>query len=107
MGELLRLLGRRGQALILVPRNAALAATFEDASITDPGERFVAFGQADHVRMYGRDFVDRVRAVGFDVTEVEYAARLEPIERERIVVAVGNPIFACKRSSRRIVSFAP
>ena len=43
--------------------------TYEDASITEPAERLRVFGQEDHVRNYGPDYVDRLREAGFAVTE--------------------------------------
>ena len=41
--------------------------TFEDPSITDPKERERRFGQDNHVRRYGRDFVGRLKDALFDV----------------------------------------
>jgi hypothetical protein len=42
--------------------------TFGDATIVDPLERLRVFGQKDHVRRYGPDYVDRLRQAGFSVT---------------------------------------
>ena len=36
-------------------------------AITDPAERLRVFGQADHVRVYGPDYYDRLHEAGFDV----------------------------------------
>ena len=36
-----------------------------------PREREQAFGQFDHVRIYGQDYVDRLRAGGFRVERVQ------------------------------------
>ena len=41
--------------------------TYEDASITSPQERQRAFGQEDHVRLYGYDFEERFRNYGLDL----------------------------------------
>ena len=59
--ELYRMLKPGGKALIMVPVIAE--ATFEDPSVTSPEEREAKFGQSDHVRAYGPDFVDRVAEV--------------------------------------------
>lgn len=65
MREFRRVLRPHGWAIILVPVTAD--RTFEDPSITDPTERLRLFGQEDHVRCYGPDYVDRLREAGFDV----------------------------------------
>lgn len=65
MKELYRVLGRDGWAIINVP--ITRAQTFEDASIVSPEGRLKAFGQEDHVRSYGIDYVDRLREAGFSV----------------------------------------
>lgn len=36
--------------------------TLEDPAVTDPADRLRVFGQEDHVRKYGQDFIDRLRA---------------------------------------------
>ena len=63
--ELHRVLKRDGWAILLVPILGK--QTFEDPSIVDPEARVQAFGQADHVRIYGPDYVDRLRDAGFTV----------------------------------------
>ena len=55
-------------------------------SITDKKERARVFGQYDHVRVYGRDYFDKLRAVGFKVDEVDYTAQLsnEDVNKYRL-----------------------
>jgi ubiquinone/menaquinone biosynthesis C-methylase UbiE len=65
MSELYRILKPGRWALILVPFDAERAETFEDSSVVDPKERTRLFGQFDHVRLYGRDFMDRLEHAGF------------------------------------------
>ena len=65
MREFFRVLKNRGWAVLLVPISSE--KTFEDSSIVDPQERLKAFGQADHVRCYGPDYVERLRDAGFTV----------------------------------------
>ena len=50
--------------------------TYEDSAITEPEDRLEAFGQEDHVRIYGRDYVDRLLAAGFEVTRQSFAKDL-------------------------------
>ncbi|MEX2155296.1 MAG: methyltransferase domain-containing protein [Gemmatimonadales bacterium] len=69
--EFHRVLRRDGWAIILVP--ITVAATVEDPTETDPKERLRRFGQDDHFRRYGPDFLDRLRAAGFNVRVVGVA----------------------------------
>ena len=75
MRELFRVLKPGGLAILLVPMSAR-PTTDEDPAVTDPDERQRRFGQRDHVRLYGRDYFDRLRAAGFTVTVERPAATL-------------------------------
>lgn len=65
MSELFRVLAPGGWAIIQVPIKGA--TTYEDANITDSHERYLHFGQGDHVRYYGEDIKARLEKVGFMV----------------------------------------
>ena len=65
--EIRRILKHEAPAFVMVPFDRGLDTTFEDPTIKDPRERVRAFGQKDHVRRYGRDYVDRISSVGFAV----------------------------------------
>lgn len=73
MSELKRVLKPGGWGIIQVPFFPPLAdETYENAAITDPKEREKIFGQDDHVRLYGKDYPERLRAAGFVVEEEDY-----------------------------------
>ena len=59
-----------------VPQDLNRNVTFEDNSITNPKERAKIFGQYDHVRVYGKDYFDKLRSIGFEVKEVNYSQKL-------------------------------
>jgi SAM-dependent methyltransferase len=63
MKELFRIIRTGGYLLVLVPISGD--TTYEDFSITDPAARKKHFGQADHVRVYGWDIMDRLATAGF------------------------------------------
>jgi SAM-dependent methyltransferase len=65
MQEFHRVLKVGGWAILNVPLSSE--TTFEDPTIVDPKERLRVFGQEDHVRRYGGDYVDRLRDSGFAV----------------------------------------
>lgn len=77
MRELFRVLRPGGRALLLQPVHNELPETVEDPSVTSPRERLRVFGQFDHVRIYGRDFVPRLEETGFTVTILDYVTQLD------------------------------
>lgn len=76
MQELYRVMKVGGLGIFQIPQDLNREKTFEDNSITDQKERAKIFGQYDHVRIYGRDYFDKLRSIGFKVEEVDYTATL-------------------------------
>src|SRR5579863_2750569 len=56
MREIYRTLKPGGWAILQVPISLTLETTYEDFSIVTEAGRERAFGQSDHVRLYGRDY---------------------------------------------------
>lgn len=83
MQELYRVLKPGGFGIFQIPQDLSRAVTFEDNTITDRKERTKIFGQYDHVRVYGKDYFNKLRAIGFKVDEVDYTKKiaLEKLER--------------------------
>lgn len=98
MQEIYRILKPGGTAILQIPQDLNRKITFEDDSITDPKERARIFGQYDHVRVYGRDFFDKLRKVGFKVEEADYTAKLSPEEIQKYRLAKGEIIPVCYKS---------
>jgi hypothetical protein len=73
MRELRRVLKPGGVAILQVPISANTATTLEDPTITEPDQRVEAFGQFDHVRLYGQDYTGRLEESGFVVNTVDVA----------------------------------
>jgi SAM-dependent methyltransferase len=69
LAEMFRILAPGGLLVALVPVIEGWPATYEDGSKVSAEERQLYFGQGDHVRLYGADFRDRVRAAGFVLDE--------------------------------------
>ncbi len=95
MQELYRVLKPGGMAILQIPKDLSREKTFEDNSITDKKERAKIFGQYDHVRVYGRDYFDKLRTIGFKVDEVDYTAKLSKEEVEKYCLAKGEIIPVC------------
>lgn len=84
LNEMKRVLKPGGWAILQVPFFYPLPkTTYEDKSITSPSEREKAFGQDDHVRMYGEDYAERLASVGFKVDEDKLINELTKEERAR------------------------
>ncbi|MFL9845522.1 class I SAM-dependent methyltransferase [Flavobacterium rhizosphaerae] len=95
MQELYRVLKPGGMAILQIPQDLSRENTFEDNSITDPKERAHIFGQYDHVRVYGRDYFDKLRSIGFTVVEEEYTKKLSAGDVTRYCLANGEVIPVC------------
>ena len=65
MSELFRVLRPEGFAILQVPISRNAKEIFEDFSITSPEEREKYFGQKDHVRVYGKNYKNRLENISF------------------------------------------
>ena len=92
MQELYRVLKSGGIGIFQVPQDLTRDVTFEDDSITDKKERAKIFGQYDHVRVYGRDYFNKLRSVGFKVEEVDYTSTLSEENITKYCLAKGEII---------------
>jgi SAM-dependent methyltransferase len=95
MQELYRILKPGGMAILQIPQDLSRATTFADDSITDQKERAKIFGQYDHVRIYGRDYFDKLRSIGFKVVEEDYTNKIAPELVEKYCLAKGEIIPVC------------
>jgi SAM-dependent methyltransferase len=97
--EFHRILTPNGKAILMVPIYD-LEKTFEDFSITDPSDRLKVFGQIDHVRKYGHDFIDRLRDSGFSVLVVKVSDIINDSDIIRMAVsrALCGDIYLCMKN---------
>ena len=98
MQEIYRVLKPGGTAILQVPLRLD-QDTFEDNRITDPKERAQVFGQYDHVRIYGKDYQNRLKQVGFTVKMLAYAEQLTLEEQTRYVVPANEIIPVCTKAN--------
>jgi len=99
MRELLRVLKPGGIAILQIPQDLSRATTFEDDSITDSKERSRIFGQYDHLRIYGRDYFDKLRKIGFQVKEVDLTSELTMEEVDYFRLSKGELLPICTKPS--------
>ncbi|MEO7940606.1 MAG: methyltransferase domain-containing protein [Burkholderiaceae bacterium] len=64
LAEIHRVLKPGGQAILQTPYSAKLHHTWQDPGIDTDEGRLQAYGQADHVRLFGRDIFTRFESTG-------------------------------------------
>lgn len=97
MQELYRVLKKGGIGIFQIPQDLNRSTTYEDFTITDPEERRKHFGQYDHVRVYGKDYSERLRNVGFEVLEVDYSKNFSEGEISLFALQKGELIPVCRK----------
>jgi SAM-dependent methyltransferase len=101
MREIYRVLAPGGWGIIQVPLFYPLPeVTYEDNSIVTPAEREKAFGQDDHVRLYGKDYINRLQSAGFKAEEIWLNKELPEAEVKRLVLPLDEPVFYVRKSSQ-------
>ena len=99
MCEIYRVMKPGAFAILQIPLFHPLPEfTFEDKSITDPKAREKAFGQDDHVRLYGKDYGDKIRSVGFEVLEDNFGDTLPVHQQQNYALPKDEPIFYCLKN---------
>jgi len=66
-----RIIKPGGLALIMIPMVDGWETTYENPAIVAPKDRELHFGQADHVRFYGRDVASRIVDAGFELVQFQ------------------------------------
>lgn len=92
MQELYRVMKVGGMGIFQIPQDLNREFTFEDNTITDKKERAKIFGQYDHVRIYGLDYFDKLRTIGFKVEAIDYTTTLSDELITRYCLARGEII---------------
>lgn len=81
--EFNRVLKPGGWAILMCPVDYRREVTLEDPAVVTPEDRHRAYGQSDHVRLYGRDYPDRLAAAGFSVRSARYLESFDEDSIER------------------------
>lgn len=94
MNEIRRVMKPGGVAIVQVPIDLDMAATDEEApgeQLTDE-DRIRRFLQVDHLRMYGRDYLDRLRQAGLEPEIVSFS----PEDRDRYGLNANEPLLIAR-----------
>lgn len=89
LNEINRVLVVGGVAVLMAPVVEGWVDTYEDDRANSPTDRFLHFGQGDHIRYYGADIRSRIREAGFSLDEFVAAGA----ERVRFGLIPGERIF--------------
>jgi SAM-dependent methyltransferase len=103
MREIFRVLAPGGLAVVTVPGPdpalgfpPRLARTLEDPDARTAEERLRRYGHPGHLRQYGSDLAERLRAEGFAVA-LRAAGGDPPAERLRSGRLAAYPVFVCRK----------
>ena len=96
--ELNRVLKSDGHLLIQVPLKKGV--TFQDNSIISKEGRLKAFGQEDHVRVYGEDSLQLIlKEGGFNVNPINIVKEYNKEEKKLYGFSENEIIYSCRKST--------
>jgi SAM-dependent methyltransferase len=108
LAEINRVLKPGGWAVLMCPVDQRQPETLEDPRVVTPEERHRVFGQSDHVRLYGRDYPERLASAGFEVRADPYLDCFDEetivrlgLRREEDVAFGGEAVFLCTKPDMR------
>jgi SAM-dependent methyltransferase len=94
MGEIERVLKPHGFAILQVPFFHPIPEkTFEDPSVTDPKEREKLFGQDDHIRKFGKDYLSRIEQARLVAVEDTFISTFSKTDLYRFGLSEGEMIY--------------
>jgi len=97
LSEMFRIIKPDGWAILQSPVDLSRDITFEDSSIKSPWERKKAFGQEDHVRIYGKDYSKRLKDAGYIVYEDNFINKFTVKEKEKYLLDSNEVIYFCTK----------
>lgn len=98
LSELRRVLKDGGYAILQTPYSSKLTQTFSDPGIDSNSARYQAYGQEDHVRLYGGDIFARIESAGFKSRVATHEERLAHIDPRKFGVNEKEPFFLFERA---------
>lgn len=95
--EILRILKVGGYAILQAPYSPKLRKTWSDPGIDTAVARLQAYGQEDHVRLFGADIFNATISVGFESCVREHMDLLADFDSNVYGVNFREPLFLFKR----------
>ena len=97
VGEIFRVLAKGGCAILQTPYSRALHQTWDDPGIVGEAARLQAYGQEDHVRLFGRDIFDRIAGSGLVSAVSTHEALLPGVDHRSAGVNPDEPFFLFRK----------
>ncbi len=97
MHEILRVLKPSGFAILQVPMDLNMEHTLENPEYNTPELREKYYQQRDHLRLYGRDYAQRLKSAGFDVLEDDFVKQLSVAEVERYALPKDEILYIARK----------
>jgi len=94
LSEMFRVMSHNAYLILAFPIIEGWESTYENKDITTEEGRLIHFGQADHVKYYGRDVRERIKNQGFAIVE-EFTGSPEMCIRFNL--QRGEKIFLCEK----------
>lgn len=91
--EIYRVLRPGGLAILQTPYCQKLEDTLSDNGIDNDNARLQAYGQEDHLRLYGRDIFTRIESTGFRSRTVSHQQTLSDVSPRYFGVNPEEPLF--------------
>lgn len=99
MKELFRVLKPGGWAIILAPIGAGLEITLEETDLTDPKKQTEKFGMPGHIRIYGKDYKERLEKAGFNVKIDTYIRDLGSEILKKYGMNIEDDMYVCTKAN--------
>lgn len=93
LSEIFRVLRPGGWAILQTPFSSKLHRTWDDPGIDNDKSRLQAYGQEDHVRLYGRDVFERIASSGLLPDIRSHVEVLPDCDPEVVGVNQDEPLF--------------
>jgi SAM-dependent methyltransferase len=97
--EIARVLAPGGHAILQTPFARGLRHCFEDEGITSDSARLQAYGQEDHVRLFGADIFDRFAQNGFQSRVQDHHQLLPQVDSRLAGVNPLEPFFLFQKAA--------
>jgi SAM-dependent methyltransferase len=95
--EVARVLKPGGFAILQTPYCRKLQLTWSDPGISDDAARLQAYGQADHVRLFGSDIFERISSVGLESRVQNHRQLLSHVNAAKEGVNGEEPFFLFRK----------
>lgn len=97
VNEMTRCLKPKGKLLLSFPICMDMD-TYEDYEARENGTDLAVFGTKDNVRMYGRDYQERLEKYGLKITQYTPDGEIGDKEIERLRLMRGDIILVCEKA---------